>query len=121
MSSTKLRHYAFRNNGNLTFADETANWGLDTPSFGNGATYADLDGDGALDLVVNNANDEAFVYRNNARALLKDNHYLQVSLEGPGGETALASARRSPFSTGRRPCTRSWSRPAASSRASTTL
>ena len=84
MSSSKLRHYAFRNNGNLTFADETTDWGLDTPSFGNGATYADFDGDGALDLVVNNENDEAFVYRNNARTLLKDNHYLQVTLEGQG-------------------------------------
>jgi hypothetical protein len=84
MTSTKLRHYVFRNNGNLTFADETAQWGLDTPSFGNGATYADLDGDGALDLVVNNTNDEAFVYRNNARSLLKYNHFLQVKLEGEG-------------------------------------
>src|SRR4029079_6778585 len=61
MSSTKLRHYAFRNNGNLTFADQTVDWGLDTPSFGNGATNAHLDGDGALDVVVNNSNDEAFV------------------------------------------------------------
>jgi hypothetical protein len=84
MTSTKLQHYVFRNKGDLTFANETANWGLDTPSFANGATYADLDGDGALDLVVNNVNDEAFVYRNNARSLLKTNHYLQVKLEGEG-------------------------------------
>jgi hypothetical protein len=82
MTSTKLRHYGFRNQGNLTFANETASWGLDTPSFANGATYADLDGDGALDLVVNNVNDTAFVYRNNARSLEPANHYLQVKLEG---------------------------------------
>jgi hypothetical protein len=82
MSSTKLQHYVFRNQGNLTFANETANWGLDTPSFGSGATYADLDGDGALDLVVNNTNDTAFVYRNNARTLAPANHYLQIRLEG---------------------------------------
>jgi hypothetical protein len=84
-TSTKLHHYAFRNRGDLTFANESANWGLETPSFANGATYADLDGDGALDLVVNNVDDEAFVYRNNARSLLKQNHYLQVTLAGEGG------------------------------------
>jgi len=84
MSSTKLQHYAFRNKGDLTFSNEAVNWGLGTPSFANGASYADLDGDGALDLVVNNVNDEAFVYRNNARALLKENRYLEVNLEGEG-------------------------------------
>ena len=103
MPSTKLRHYAFRNRGDLTFANETINWGLDTPSFGSGAAYADLDGDGALDLVVNNVNDEAFVYRNNARSLLRTNHYLQVSLVGEGpnrfavGATVAVQAGRQTF------------------------
>jgi hypothetical protein len=83
MSSTKLPNYAFRNKGDLTFADESAAWGLDTPGFSNGAAYGDLDGDGALDLVVNNVNDEAFIYRNDARALSK-NRYLQVRLDGDG-------------------------------------
>jgi len=93
MTSTRLQHYAFRNKGDLTFADETASWGLDKPSFGSGAVYADLDGDGALDLVVNNVNDEAFVYRNNARSLRKENHYLQVKLEGEGGNRFGVGAR----------------------------
>src|SRR5213594_4999179 len=83
MSSTKLSNYAFRNNGDLTFTNVTAAWGIDLPSFSNGAAYGDLDGDGAPDLVVNNVNQEAFVYRNNARTLLP-NHYLQVQLEGEG-------------------------------------
>ncbi len=83
MSSTPLPNYAFRNNGDLTFSDRSAAWGLDTPGFSNGAAYGDLDGDGALDLVVNNIDQPASIYRNNARTL-GDNHYLQVDLEGEG-------------------------------------
>src|SRR5205085_8649293 len=92
MSSTKLPNYAFRNRGDLTFANESAAWGLDTPSFSSGAAYGDLDGDGALDLVVNNVNQEAFVYRNNARTLTQ-NRYLQVRLEGTGANRLAVGAR----------------------------
>ncbi|HKE92458.1 MAG TPA: VCBS repeat-containing protein [Gemmatimonadales bacterium] len=84
MTSTPLVHYAFRNEGDYRFSNQTAAWGLAQPSFGNGAAYGDLDGDGAPDLVVNNINQEAFIYRNNARTVLPENHYLQVKLEGEG-------------------------------------
>lgn len=92
MSSTKLSNYAFHNGGDLTFSNESASWGLDTPSFSNGASYADLDGDGSLDLVVNNENDTAFVYRNNALVLTK-NHYLQVKLVGEGHNRLAVGAK----------------------------
>jgi len=92
MSSTKLSSYAFHNNGDLTFTNESADWGLSTPSFSNGASYADLDGDGALDLIVNRENDTALVYRNNARTL-KKNNYLQVKLEGDGHNRFAVGAR----------------------------
>ena len=53
--------------GTITFDDVTDKWGLTTPSFSNGAVYADLDNDGDMDMIVNNINDEAFVYENTTK------------------------------------------------------
>lgn len=81
MPSTPISNYAFKNNHNLTFTNEAVNWGLDTPSFSNGAAYGDLDNDGDLDIVVNNVNMAAFVYRNNSEKN-KANHFVKVKLKG---------------------------------------
>ncbi|MFN4144363.1 MAG: FG-GAP-like repeat-containing protein [Runella sp.] len=67
----KIPNYAFRNKGDLTFEDVSEKWGIKTPSFTNGAAYADLDGDGDLDMVMNNINDSAFVYQNNLSPSLR--------------------------------------------------
>jgi hypothetical protein len=93
MSSTPLADYAFHNEGGLRFTNVARDWGLDEPSFSSGAAYGDLDGDGDPDLVVNNVNAEAFVYRNNARVLHADRHELQVRLEGTGANRFAIGAR----------------------------
>ncbi|MCW3087411.1 MAG: RNA-binding protein, partial [Sediminibacterium sp.] len=79
----KLHNYAFKNNGDLSFSDVSAKWGMTTPSFSNGAAYADLDNDGDLDVIINNINDEASVYQNTAReSNPSGSHYLQVRCVG---------------------------------------
>jgi hypothetical protein len=79
----KLHNYFFRNNGNLRFSNETAELGMEDPSFSNGAAYADLDNDGDLDFVVNNINEEAFLYENMTVSDKNPSaNYLSVKLEG---------------------------------------
>ncbi|MEO6838362.1 MAG: VCBS repeat-containing protein, partial [Ginsengibacter sp.] len=81
--TVKLHNYAFHNNGNLTFNNVTDNWGFYTPSFSNGAAYVDLDNDGDMDIVINNIDDEAMVYKNMLRETNKDSsNFLQIKFQG---------------------------------------
>ena len=92
MPHVPLAKYAYRNNRDLTFTDMAGPWGLAQPGFSNGAAYVDLDNDGALDLVVNNINAPASIYRNRAREI-GGNAYLQVQLRGAGANTAGIGAK----------------------------
>jgi len=82
--SERISNYAFAGNGGYHFENKAVEWGLATPSYSNGSAYGDLDNDGDLDLVVNNVNMPAFVYRNEADTLLKSNHWLEFILHGEG-------------------------------------
>ncbi len=73
--------YAFRNNGDLTFTDQSKAWGFDQPGFSYGAAYADLNNDGRLDLVTNNIDAPASIYEN-VQADTATHHYLQLILRG---------------------------------------
>ncbi len=82
----KLNKYAFHNNGDLTFSNVTDDWGVNIPAFSNGAAYADFDNDGDLDIVVNNINDEAMLFKNMTSETRKGQvHYLHInfSAESP--------------------------------------
>ena len=86
MPSIHVLNKMYRNHGDLRFEDTGEKWGFSQPSFSNGAAYGDLDNDGDLDLIVNNVNQPAFVYRNNA-AEYNGNKYIAVSLKGSGNNT----------------------------------
>jgi hypothetical protein len=81
MPSVPIANYAYKNNHDLTFKNSAVEWGFNTPSFSNGAAYADLDNDGDLDLVVNNVNQELFVYKNNTQELHPKN-YIKLTFKG---------------------------------------
>ncbi|MFN7327709.1 MAG: VCBS repeat-containing protein [Chitinophagales bacterium] len=92
MPSNPIPNKVFRNRGDLRFEEVGKQWGLDLPTFSNGAAYGDLDNDGDLDLIVNNVNMEALVYRNQSEKRDPKPHFLGIQLKGSGLNTfALGS------------------------------
>lgn len=81
MPTNRIPNYIFKNNGDGSFSKKTTEWGFEKPGISAGAAYADFDNDGDLDLLVNNTNDVAGVYRNNAIKEGK-NGYLKIALKG---------------------------------------
>jgi enediyne biosynthesis protein E4 len=83
MPASNVMNYAFANDSSLIFKNATQDWGMNRSSNSNGAAYSDLDNDGDLDVIVNNINQPAFVYRNEASGDSAKN-FLQIKLIGIG-------------------------------------
>lgn len=77
MPTRKKENYFFLNGDRLTFNKLEFN---QPETSSNGSAYADFDNDGDIDIVVNNSDDLAFIYRNNSESL---NNFIKIELEGP--------------------------------------
>ncbi len=86
--SVPLKNYAFRNKGDLTFEKSHDAWGMKEAAFSNGCAYGDLDNDGDLELVINNINQEAFLYENKSNS-----NFLRVDLSDDLGNQSTMGAR----------------------------
>lgn len=88
----EVANQAYKNNGDLTFREVSDTWGLDQVQLSNGAAYGDFDRDGDLDLVINNVNELAAIYENQAVQQARG-HYIHLHLEAAGKNTHGVGAR----------------------------
>lgn len=92
MDELKISNYLFLGTEEIKFKNITASSGANIPSFSNGGVYADLDNDGDLDLIVNNINDTAFVFRNNSESI-NNNHYLKFKFKSSSKNASCIGTR----------------------------
>jgi enediyne biosynthesis protein E4 len=81
MPSTPTHHYIFKNNGDLTFKNQVNEWGFAQNTIACGSIYADLDNDGDLEIITNNTNEPATIYKNNSQKQSPKN-YLKIKFKG---------------------------------------
>ncbi len=83
-----LANLAYRNQGDLTFKEMGREWGFDLVGISQGIALGDLDGDGDLDVVLNNMNSAAALLRNDSPA-----PRIAVRLAGKSPNTQGLGAR----------------------------
>ena len=86
MPDGKVHNYFFKGNPNLQFDDKSMSWGFEKANIANGATYADLDNDGDLEIITNNINEEATIYKNQNSEKLQNN-FCKLKLKGEAKNT----------------------------------
>jgi enediyne biosynthesis protein E4 len=95
----KIPNRFFKNNGQLSFSDAGGKVEGNRGTYSNGAVYADFDNDGDLDVVVNNIDEPALLYRNESNDR-KSQAHLRIQLKGPAGNVRAIGAKIVLFANG---------------------
>lgn len=98
-NDTPVPNYAFRNNGNFTFSNKASDWGFDQPSYSAAMIYADLDGDGDMDIIVSNIDEPLMIYRNEV-SNREGTGFLKIKTEGLDKNPAGIGAKIFAFESG---------------------
>ena len=85
-------NYMFKNLDGIHFKKMNESWGLDQKTISNGAVYSDLDNDGDLDIIVNNIDNPASIYRNNSN--FDSGNSVQITLKDPQSQNKEAIGAR---------------------------
>lgn len=89
--SKAVNNKMYRNTGAFQWEDVTVDWGFGEATFSNGSAYGDLDNDGDLDILVNNVNMPAYIYRNTTDTSVYKS--IQVDLKGGQKNTKAIGAK----------------------------
>ena len=109
LPSLKIANFAWKQVGNLRFENQASSLGLGQETYSNGSTYADLDNDGDLDLVLNNLDQESYVYENRSERL--GHTFASIALKQEGFNRQALGGRVQVFAGGKQ-----WSQRVSTSR-----
>lgn len=98
MPSNPVSNLLYKNKGDLNFEDISDAAGFNLSGFSHGMAYADFNQDGKMDVVVNNMNAAASIYKN----VGKIENYINLSLEGYGKNKEALGATILSYSNGER-------------------
>ena len=79
----KLTNKFYLNKGEARFIDADSMIRNNHNTYSNGAAYADFDNDGDLDMVVNNVDEPALIYKNLTNDGAVKRSFLELRLKGP--------------------------------------
>jgi len=99
MPASNLTNFYYTNKDGVHFNDQSQEAGIAQPANSNGAIYTDLDNDGDLDLVINNINKPAFIYRNDTQK--GNGNFLNIQLKGNQKNTHGIGSKISIYAKGK--------------------